>query len=125
LPAAPWRTSRDDHPQDVKSRQDEIVSESGAVSANRALAALSSFYAWAIDKEHHTGANPTADIKPLKETGRKRVLSKTELVQIWPACENDDHGRIIKLLINAAERRCPTGPSTTPLAQRRDAMSAN
>jgi hypothetical protein len=37
------------------------------------------------------GANPTADIKPLKETGRKRVLSETELVQIWPACEDDDY----------------------------------
>jgi integrase len=78
---------------------------SGAVSANRALAALSSFYAWAIDKEHHTGANPTADIKPLKETGRKRVLSETELVQIWPACEDDDHGQIVKLLMLTGQRR--------------------
>jgi site-specific recombinase XerD len=67
----------------VKARRDEIVSESGAVSANRAHAALSSFYAWAIDKEHHTGANPTADIKPLKESKHSRVLSETELAEIW------------------------------------------
>jgi site-specific recombinase XerD len=46
------------------------VCESGAASANRAHAALSMFYAWAIDQGHFTGANPTADIKPLKQSGR-------------------------------------------------------
>jgi Arm DNA-binding domain len=68
--------------QMVRARRDEIVSESGAVSANRAHAALSTFYAWAIDRGHLMGANPTSDIKPLKESKRTRVLSEAELVEI-------------------------------------------
>jgi integrase len=90
--------------QMVRSRRDEIVA-SGAVTANRALAALSSFYAWCIDKGHIAGANPTADIKPLKETKRSRVLSETELVEIWRSCEDDDYGRIVKLLMLTGQRR--------------------
>jgi hypothetical protein len=83
--------------QMVRSRRDEIVSQSGAVSANRAHAALGTFYAWAIDQGHLTGANPTIDIKQLKQAKRTRVLSEAELVEIWLACRDDDFGRIIKL----------------------------
>ena len=61
--------------QMVRERRNEIVSESGAVSANRALAALSGFCGWAITEEHVSGTNPTSDIKPLHEHGRERVLS--------------------------------------------------
>src|SRR5215467_16279606 len=35
------------------------LSESGAVSANRALAALSGLCGWAIEQEHISGTNPT------------------------------------------------------------------
>jgi site-specific recombinase XerD len=62
--------------QMVRARRDEIVSESGPTSANQALAALSTFFSWAIDREHVAGANPTADIKVLKQTKRERVLSE-------------------------------------------------
>ena len=68
--------------QMVRDRRNEIVSESGAVSANRALAALSGFCGWAITEEHISGTNPTSDIKPLHEYGRERVLSEEELVEI-------------------------------------------
>jgi site-specific recombinase XerD len=69
----------------VKERRNEIVDKSGAVSANRALGALSGFFGWAIDQEYITGANPTLDIKPLHEEDRTRVLSEAELVHIWLA----------------------------------------
>ena len=52
----------------VKERRNEIVSESGAVSANRALCALGGFFGWAIDEEHITGANPTLDISCTRTT---------------------------------------------------------
>jgi Arm DNA-binding domain len=70
----------------IRGSRDEIVPESGAVSANRAHATLSTFFAWAIDQGHLTGANPTSDIKSLKESRRTRVLSEAELVDIWRAC---------------------------------------
>jgi site-specific recombinase XerC len=79
--------------QKVKERRNEIVSESGAVSANRSHSALCTFYAWAIDRGHLTGANPTADIKPPNQSKRTRVLSEAELVDIRLACGNDDFGR--------------------------------
>src|SRR5262249_4186017 len=60
--------------QQVRARRDEIVKESGAPSANRALAALSGFCGWAIGEEHIPGHNPCGDIKALHEDGRERVL---------------------------------------------------
>jgi len=89
----------------VKARRDEIAEASGAVTANRAHAALSGLYAWAIDKDHHAGANPTADIKPLPGSKRTRVLSETELAMIWQECGDDDFGRGAKLLMLTGQRR--------------------
>ena len=62
--------------QMVRERRNEIVSESGAVTANRAVAALSGFCGWAIEQEYISATNPTSDIKPLHEEDRKRVLSE-------------------------------------------------
>jgi integrase len=95
--------------QQVKHRRDEIVSESGAVSANQAHAALSTFFAWAIDQDHVSGANPTADIRHLKVDKRIRVLSEPELVDIWHACRNDHFGRIVKQLMLTGQRRQEIG----------------
>ena len=91
--------------QMVKSRRDEIVSESGPVAANRAHAALSGFFAWAIDREHVTGSNPTSDIKALKQNKLKRTLSEDELVDVWICAGDDDYGRIVKLLMLTGQRR--------------------
>jgi len=95
--------------QRVKERRNEIVHESGAVSANRALCALSSFFGWVIDQEHITGSNPTLDIKPLHEEDRSRVLGEAELVDIWLACGDDAFGHIVKLLMLTGQRRQEIG----------------
>ena len=95
--------------QRVKERRNEIVHESGAVSANRALCALSSFFGWVIDQEHITGSNPTLDIKPLHEEDRSRVLGEAELVDIWLACGDDAFGHIVKLLMLTGQRRSEIG----------------
>jgi integrase len=95
--------------QMVKDRRHEIVSESGPIAANRAHAALSGFFAWAIDMENVAGANPTSDIKALKQNKRTRVLSETELVEIWLACDDDDYGQIVKLLMLTGQRRKEIG----------------
>ena len=90
--------------QQVRARRDEIVKESGAVSANRALVALSGFCGWAIGEEHIPGTNPTSDIKVLHENKRERVLSEEELVWIWLCAGDDEFGRIIKLLMLTGQR---------------------
>src|SRR5262249_47514312 len=78
--------------QEVRERSNEIIKESGAISANRALAALSGLCGWAIEQEYIAGTNPTSDIKPLHEEDRDRVLSEEELVTIWLAAGDDEFG---------------------------------
>jgi len=99
--------------QQVNSRRDEIVTESGAVSANRALAALSVFFRWAIDKDHYKGAiNPTRDIPPLPENKRGRVLCiEAELPVILQAADaiGGDFGAIVWLLALTGCRRQEIG----------------
>ena len=95
----------------VRARRDEIVKESGATSANRALVALSGFCGWAIHQEHIPGANPCADIKTLNENKRERPLSEEELVEIWLAADDigGAFGCIVKLLILTGQRRQEIG----------------
>jgi hypothetical protein len=97
--------------QMVRDRRNEIVSESSAVSANRALAALSGLCGWATEREYIPGVNPSSDIKPLHENDRDRVLSEEELVVIWLAAGDDAFGRIVKLLMLTGQRREEIGRS--------------
>ena len=51
-------------------------------------------------------ANPALGIRGRAgTTGRKRVLSEAELAEVWRACQDDDHGRILRLLILTGQRR--------------------
>jgi hypothetical protein len=77
--------------QMIKDRRDEIVAESGAVSGNRACAGQSTFFAWTIDKQHLPGTNPTADIRPLKETKRDRSLTEDERSMCGSARGDDEY----------------------------------
>jgi integrase len=72
---------------------------------------LSALYVWALkegltDKDNpvaHTH-DPTAHIPP-----RERVLSEGELATTWKACQDDDFGRIVRLLILTGCRRQEIG----------------
>jgi integrase len=79
------------------------------VTADRARVALSTFFAWAIEAGH-CEANPTMHIKARAgNTKRNRVLSEEELVEVWRACEDDDFGTIVRLLILTGQRRTEIG----------------
>jgi integrase len=93
----------------VRDRRNDLINESGAVSANRALAALSGLCGWAIEQEYIAGTNPTSDIKPLHQQGRDRVLSEEELVEVWLAAGDAEFGRIVKLLMLTGQRRQEIG----------------
>jgi integrase len=86
-----------------------ITRTCGSPTASRALGALGSFCAWSM-RMGLTEKNPTiAVIKPVLNPPRERVLSDDELAAIWRACGDDDHGRVIRLLILSACRRAEIG----------------
>jgi integrase len=89
----------------VAARLDAIADESGPVAADRARAALSAFFAWAIrqglcEVNPVIGTNKAAELK-----SRERVLSDQELKAIWNALPDSDYGRIVRLLILTGQRR--------------------
>lgn len=84
---------------------DAIADENGPIAADRARAALSAFFSWAI-QQGLCEANPvvgTAKAADMKS--RERVLSDAELTAIWQALPESDFGRIVRLLILTGQRR--------------------
>ena len=87
-----------------------IAGDRGKVAADRARSAISAMFAWAIG-EGLVDANPTIGVtKHAGVTSRDRVLKDEELAAIWLALDDDDYGRIVKLLILTGQRktRSPT-----------------
>jgi len=93
----------------VAARLGEITAESGATAAARARAALSAMFGWAI-REGLATANPVSFTnRPDVPSARDRVLSDSEIAEVWHACRDDDYGRILKLLILTGARRTEVG----------------
>lgn len=80
------------------------------IGANRLLAYLKKFFAWAADQEL-IEASPSAAIKkPSKENQRDRVLTEAEILAIWQACgELGAFGRAFKLMLLTGQRRTEVG----------------
>lgn len=83
----------------------------GLTASNRARAALSALYSWAIG-EGLVDNNPVIGTnKATEETRRDRVLTPEELAGVWRACGNEhgrpagDYDRIVRLLILTGQRR--------------------
>jgi integrase len=94
---------------DIVSVIDAIEVASGKVAADRARTSLSTLFAWAIDRGH-CDANPTLDIKSrAQDVSRSRVLSESEIAEVWHACLDDDYGRIVRLLILTGQRKTEIG----------------
>lgn len=84
---------------------EEIARTKGAVTADRARVALSGFFAWAIELRH-VDHNPTNDLKAQSlSKSRERTLTEDEIAWIWRACDDDDYGRIVRLLMLTGCRR--------------------
>src|SRR5262249_21754875 len=95
--------------RDVADRIVAIGRERGAATAARARGTLSSFFTWAM-RMGLCESNPTVGtFKPAENGPRERVLTDPELVAIWNACGDDEHGRIIRLLILTGCRRGEIG----------------
>ena len=98
----------------VSARLAEIAEGSGLFAANRARAALSAFYAWAIGEGLAT-ANPVIGThKATEEVARDRVLTDAELAQVWQHSGRGDFGAIVRLLILTGQRREEVGGMLWP-----------
>lgn len=87
-----------------------IADASGGVTANRVRSSLSALWTWAM-AEGLQETNPvSATRKVTKEESRERVLSDTELAEIWEATKaGDDHDHIVRLLLLTGCRRDEVG----------------
>jgi integrase len=93
----------------ISARLAQIETDRGAVTAARARAALSAMFNWAI-REGFDIPNPVFGTnRPAEPKSRERVLTDAEIAEIWSACRDDDHGRIIKLLALTGQRRDEVG----------------
>ena len=98
--------------RDIAVRLTQISEEHGPVAAARARIALSGIFAWAM-REGIVDANPVIGTnKPPEPPSRDRVLTDTELAEIWAACQDNDYGRIVKLALLTGARREEIGGLT-------------
>ncbi|MGO4572901.1 tyrosine-type recombinase/integrase [Microvirga sp. 2TAF3] len=93
----------------IATRLEEIAEGSGPTASNRARSALSGLFTWAM-KAGITEENPVIGaVKLADEVSRDHIIIDNELAAIWKACREDDHGRIVRLLILTGQRRDEVG----------------
>jgi integrase len=94
---------------DVAARVRAITKANGNAAAGFARTSLHTFFAWAMG-EGLAEQNPVIGTnRPPSGKTRERVLGDRELALIWHACGDDEHGRIIRLLILLGARRQEVG----------------
>jgi integrase len=94
---------------DVAAELAKIAKQNGPYAANRARAAMSALYSWAMG-EGLADRNPVIGTnKATNEIARDRVLSPPELSAIWRAAGDSDYAAIMKLLILTGQRREEVG----------------
>jgi integrase len=100
--------------KDVAARLLVVTREQGPIVASRSRAALSTFFAWAMQMGL-AEANPViGTIRPQEGKPRERVLSDEEIAAIWRACKDDHHGKVVRLLVLLGARRAEVGGMTWP-----------
>jgi integrase len=95
--------------KDIAARLLSVSTASGAPTAIAFRSALSSLFVWAMQMgltEHNPVVN---SFKPPRPRSRDRVLTDPELGAIWNALEDDDYGKVIKLLVCTGCRRAEVG----------------
>jgi integrase len=82
----------------------KIATKNGKVACNRARAALSGFFSWAL-REGLCDTNPVGGTNQQIERPRGHVLSDDELRAVWSAARDlRDYGVILKLLMLTGQR---------------------
>lgn len=99
---------------DISARLTALRKEIGISTGDHTRIALSGLYGWAIS-EGLVNDNPVMRTRSSRlvkakagespSGGRARTLSAGELAEVWRACQDDDFGRIVRLLILTLQRR--------------------
>jgi integrase len=94
----------------VAEQMRRIIDAHGPTSAARARSNLSALFAWAM-REGMVERNPVIGTNnPIEgKQARDRILSDEELRIVWRNCQEDDFGRIVRLLLLTACRRDEIG----------------
>lgn len=93
----------------VAAQLGRIAGDNGPFAANRARAALSALYGWAIG-EGLADANPVVGTNvATAELARDRVLSPDELKLVWQEAGEGEYGAILRLLVLTGQRREEVG----------------
>jgi integrase len=87
----------------ISDSLNHVAKDSGAVTANRLRASTSAMFAWAMTEEL-ADRNPVISTRKREEKSRERVLTDSELREIWNALGDDHYGTIIKLLMLTGQR---------------------
>jgi integrase len=100
-------------PIDTVTRKDVAarlvaISRDSISAAACARTAISAFFVWCM-RMGMVEANPVVGTFQSEGKGRTRVLTDAELAAIWKACDDSDHGKIVKLLILTECRRQEAG----------------
>ncbi len=99
---------------DVAGRLAAITREHGGNTAMQCRAKLGAVFTFGMEMGL-VDSNPVIGTKrPEGGKARTRVLADAELAGIWRACQDDDHGRIVRLLILTACRRQEIGGMMWP-----------
>jgi integrase len=90
--------------RDVANVIASVTAASSGLTANRARASLSAFFAWCMTRGL-VEQNPVIGTHVAPEQSRDRVLSVAELAAVWRACEDDAYGAIVRVLMLTGQRR--------------------
>jgi integrase len=91
---------------EIAARLQELIKEHGRAGASAARRSLSSMFGWAM-REGLCESNPIISTNDPNSGAqpRERVLSDSEIVRVWRACDDNHFGRIVKLLLLTGCRR--------------------
>jgi integrase len=90
--------------RDVAGVLATVAAQNGSLTANRARASLSAFFAWCMARGL-AEQNPVVGTHVAPEQPRERVLSVSELAAVWRACGDDAYGAIVRVLMLTGQRR--------------------
>jgi integrase len=114
FPALESRPMREIRRSEILSLINRLKKES-PIAANRVLAYLKKFFAWALENEL-IDDSPAASIKrptAEKDRERERVLADWEILAFWWACgEMGAFGRAFRFMLATGQRRSEVGAAT-------------
>jgi integrase len=95
--------------KDVAACLAQIARTRSVVTSGRGRAALHAFAVWCMQMGYIEHNPVIGTLKPKAPDARERVLTNAELGAVWRACGDDDHGRIVRLMILTGCRRQEIG----------------